>query len=81
QTDPFLYYPDTAPENFLTPDAHKLLSAVSAAWVFGGMGSWNDAVYGPEHDEEYSHVSADLYIALQDAIVAVVNSTFAENAK
>lgn len=49
-----------------------IFEACSRAWVFGGMGSWNDVGGG----ERYERVSQALYDALNDCIAAVANSTF-----
>lgn len=46
--------------------------AINHAWVFGGMGSWNDLGGGPQYDD----VSERLYIALNDTIAALGSSTF-----
>lgn len=55
-------------------DARQLmvLTALGAASVFGGMGSWNDLGGG----ETYDAVSESLYRALNDCTVALANSTF-----
>jgi hypothetical protein len=50
----------------------NVLHAVNHAWVFGGMGSWNDLGGGPQYDE----VSEKLYSALNDSIAALGSSTF-----
>ncbi len=50
-----------------------VFEACSRAWVFGGMGSWNDIGGG----ERYDRVSQALYDSLNDCIAAVANSTFA----
>ncbi len=52
--------------------AGRLLNTVMAAWVFGGMGSWNDQVIAPK--EEYDRVSEALFAALHRAIAAGVNA-------
>jgi len=45
------------------------------AWVFGGVGSWNDVYYqDPEAAAEYAAVSRNLYGAVLLALVASVNS-------
>lgn len=46
--------------------------ACSRAWVFGGMGSWNDLGGG----ERYDRVSQALYETLNACIAALANSTF-----
>jgi hypothetical protein len=50
----------------------NVLHAINHAWVFGGMGSWNDLGGGPRYDE----VSEKLYTALNESIAALGNSTF-----
>jgi hypothetical protein len=54
----------------------QILAAVSAAWVFGGMGSWNDMVAPAAHASDYERLSEALFDALIDAICALANSTF-----
>ena len=49
-----------------------VLMAINHAWVFGGMGSWNDLGGGERYDE----VSEALYNALNDCISALANSTY-----
>ncbi len=50
----------------------NVLHAINHAWVFGGMGSWNDLGGGPDYDE----VSEQLYTALNACIAALGSSTF-----
>jgi hypothetical protein len=47
-------------------DAHRLIQAADRAWVFGGMGSWNDCA-----DEETLSM---LYEAVVNAILSATNS-------
>jgi hypothetical protein len=55
--------------------ARRLLSAAGAAWVFGGMGSWNDLVLNTvEENKTYDAVSASLYAAINQSVLAVANS-------
>jgi hypothetical protein len=49
-----------------------VLHAINHAWVFGGMGSWNDLGGG----QEYDAVSEQLYDALNSATAALASSTF-----
>jgi hypothetical protein len=49
-----------------------VLQAINHAWVFGGMGSWNDTGGGERYDE----VSERLYNALNDCIAGLANSTY-----
>jgi len=50
----------------------NVLRAINHAWVFGGMGSWNDTGGG----ERYDALSERLYAALNDTIAGLANSTF-----
>jgi hypothetical protein len=56
-------------------EARRLVAAAQCAWVFGGMGSWNDYA-GADGESRARHrsVTADLYAAVVDAIVGGVNS-------
>ena len=53
--------------------AQRLLAASEQAWVFGGMGSWNDVGGG----EDYERVSNIAYATIMRAIAAAANSTSA----
>jgi len=54
-------------------DRRRLFAMASSAWVFGGMGSWND-IGPPAGDEgEYRAVTETLYAAVLDAVAAAVN--------
>ncbi len=56
-------------------DARQLLAMASRAWVFGGMGSWNDIGFtDAARNEEYRRVSQELYRAVTDAIRDAANS-------
>jgi hypothetical protein len=69
-----LFHSDIAPPGFLPLSANQLLGAAQAAWVFGGMGSWNDGMYSGEQDKQYDAVSQELYGALNASIIAAANS-------
>ena len=68
------YHRDLAPEGVLAPDAQRLLDACQRAWVFGGMGSWNDGVFG----ERCVQLTDALFDAITSAITGAVNSGSAE---
>lgn len=56
------------------PLSGRLLNAVLPAWVFGGMGSWNDQSFSDETVKtEYERVSEALYQTVHRAIAAAVN--------
>jgi hypothetical protein len=69
------YHPDLFPARGYPRPARRLLATAARAWVFGGMGSWNDLVFGTSHAErEYDQLSAELYAAVLDAFAASVNA-------
>ena len=50
---------------------------MSNAYVFGGMGTWNDLFAEEEFDvEEYNRVSENLFSILMETIVVATNVTF-----
>ncbi len=65
-----------APEGQLSLPAACLLAAAQAAWVFGGMGSWNDLGFEGAEQERYEALSEALFRLLNQALVTVVNATF-----
>lgn len=69
------YHRDLAPPGFLPPTAQAILKAAQAAWVFGGMGSWNDMGFSGETQKEYDRVSDQLFNQLNDAIEAAAGSS------
>lgn len=55
----------------------RLLAAIETAWVFGGMGSWNDLGAPSEYAADYDRLSEVLFYALNDAICVVANASYA----
>jgi hypothetical protein len=70
------YHKDLAPEGFLSLDAQTILDACQKAWVFGGMGSWNDMSFEGDTQKEYDILSEQLFQTVKEAIVAGANSTY-----
>jgi hypothetical protein len=68
------YHPDMLPAAGFEPFARQLLAMATRAWVFGGMGSWNDLGYADLDNESYSTITRELYAAVLGAFVAVVNT-------
>jgi hypothetical protein len=67
------YHDDLVPEGW-DRGACRLLAAATSAWVFGGMGSWNDIGFDePAKQDEYRRVSGDLYTALTNAASSAAN--------
>ncbi|MCC6989411.1 MAG: hypothetical protein IT181_10455 [Acidobacteria bacterium] len=58
----------------MSVDSLRLLAAARAAWVFGGMGSWNDQGFEGETQAQYEQLSDDLYRLLNTAIVTAANA-------
>jgi hypothetical protein len=57
----------------MTLTQQRVRLAIDNAWVFGGMGSWNDiGDTGPEYDQ----LSEELFAALNETICGLANSTF-----
>lgn len=70
------YHQDLAPEGFLSDSAAVLLDASQKAWVFGGMGSWNDLGFEGEEQRTYERLSTQLLDAVNQAIAGAASSTF-----
>ena len=69
------YHKDLLPHEGYSLDAKRLVAASSQAWVFGGMGSWNDLGFedASEH-QEYERLSQELYAAINLCVERGVNS-------
>jgi len=75
------YHKNLAPAGCLSQQARTLLDACQKAWVFGGMGSWNDMGFDGMDRTEYERVSENLFRDLNEAIAAGANQSFYENGK
>ena len=69
-----VYHSDLAPRGALPPEASQLLAAAQVAWVFGGMGSWNDLGFDGEDQATYDRLSEELFRLLNEAIVVATNA-------
>ncbi len=74
------YHKDLAPDGRLPPLATWLLDACQSAWVFGGMGSWNDMAFQGKVQVEYVRMSERLFLTLNEAIQAAANTSCADSA-
>jgi hypothetical protein len=74
--DPFslVYHKDLAPAGLLSLDAMRLLASSQAAWVFGGMGSWNDMSFEGDESKKYENLSDTLFSLINEAICEATNS-------
>jgi len=71
------YHQDLAPDGCLPSLAMRLLDACQSAWVFGGMGSWNDMAFDKEVQVEYNRTSEQLFLTLNEVIQAAANASCA----
>ena len=70
------YYTDLLPDTYENIKGRQLLAGALKAWVFGGMGSWNDVyITDPLQIKEYQQISTNLYKAIIQSVFAVTNST------
>ena len=68
------YHKDLIPLENFTKEKRQLIFAAASAWVFGGMGSWNDIGFDTqEENEQYEKLSALLYSCIIDSVIGVVN--------
>ncbi len=60
--------------------SRQLIAGAQYAWVFGGMGTWNDQGFeNPERQRVYLEVTRELHTAVCSAIVASTNAFDAES--
>ena len=60
-------------------EAKQLVGSAGAAWVFGGMGWWNDSGFSDRNvDAEFRALNTEFWTALVNAVVTAANSTSAE---
>jgi len=69
-----VYHKDLAPKGLLSLPAEQILAACQAAWVFGGMESWNDLGFDGQEESRYQRLSKELFALLNTAVCASVNS-------
>ena len=69
------YHRDIIPPANYSLTARQILFAADAAWVFGGMGSWNDLFMGSkEENDQYNELSARLYSDINESFVGGINT-------
>ena len=72
------YHRDLFPDHCYSEASRRFASMAQAAWVFGGMGSWNDLGFSePEIHSEFEQISRDLFAAVMLACVASANADLA----
>jgi hypothetical protein len=71
------YHLDLLPDTGFELEARQVMAAAAHAYVFGGMGSWNDMGFAEEDlSSEYQRVTRELYEAVKMSIVSASNSYF-----
>jgi hypothetical protein len=69
------FHPDLLPDAGYGLEARQVLAAAVQAYVFGGMGSWNDLGFEKtKTHKEYERITKELYEAVKFAIVMASNS-------
>src|SRR2546426_2277021 len=69
------HHPDLLPSSGYSLFARQVMASGVRAWVFGGMGSFNDGWFGdPALREEYEALVPSLYGAVVNALLAATNS-------
>jgi hypothetical protein len=70
------FHKDLSPQGDVRELAAALLDAAQSAWVFGGMGSWNDMGFDGADQKEYDRVSEQLFAEINEAIETGANASF-----
>jgi hypothetical protein len=66
---------DLIPEDRYSLTAKQIIYSACSAWVFGGMGSWNDLCFESKEDKKiYDRLSDQLYSNINEAIIAGINT-------
>jgi len=69
------YHKDLIPLDNYSLTAKQILFSAGSAWVFGGMGSWNDLRFENKKDSDtYERLSEQLYSMINEAIIAGTNA-------
>lgn len=61
--------------------ASRLLAASQAAWVFGGMGSWNDLGFDGDEQQKYEEISEKLFRLINSSLIVTTNLSYPQAAK
>ena len=69
------FHPDLLPDTGFSLEARQILASAAQAYVFGGMGSWNELGFQQiETQKEYEKVTKELYEAIKLDIIMASNS-------
>lgn len=69
------YHPDMLPDTGFDLVTREVMAAAAQAYVFGGMGSWNDMGFADKNlNNEYKKITKELYEAVKMSIVIASNA-------
>ncbi len=69
------YHPDMLPNTGFDLEARQVIAAAAQAYVFGGMGSWNDMGFADNDlNKEYEKITRELYETVKMSIVIASNA-------
>ena len=68
-----IYHKDIIPLSKYSEEAKRILFSVQSAWVFGGMGSWNDMGFDGDEQKRYEKISDQLFTEVCKAIPHATN--------
>ena len=69
------YHGDLVQADLLSLGDLQLFCCAAKAWVFGGMGSWNDVWFGGSDQEDYRELSDRLFSAIVDGLLFATNAS------
>ncbi|MCW3848291.1 hypothetical protein OF829_13680 [Sphingomonas sp. LB-2] len=69
------YFADMIPEALMPLTWRQLFACAGKAWVFGGMGSWNDVWFEGEDQARYQALSDALFSAVIDTLAIATNAS------
>ncbi len=75
QTPDSAFHKDLAPPGTLGAAAAALLCACQHAYVFGGMGSWNDQYFDGDVGDEYERTTRALFESVRKSIAIAASSS------
>ena len=70
-----MVHQDMLPDGLMDLDHRRLFGCCAAAWVFGGMGTWNDWGFHGEEQLTYEELSNRLFDAVIQGLAVATNST------
>jgi hypothetical protein len=69
------YHADMVPDGLLALEHLQIFASAAKAWVFGGMGSWNDIWFEGADQLIYQELSDRLFSAIVNGLVQATNAS------